>query len=74
MNIPLIGFWGEKGLFSRNMRRKSFLFPSLKVVVEGIGEDKIFEGLELTQMIGKKLKNMNMLSFKKFYSYLNSSN
>ena len=25
-----------------------FLFPSLKVVVEGIGEEKIFEGLELT--------------------------
>ena len=42
-------FWGEKGLFSAQYAEENhFLFPSLKVVVEGIGEDKIFEGLELT--------------------------
>ena len=42
-------FWGEKGLFSAQYAEENhFLFPSLKVVVEGIGEEKIFEGLELT--------------------------
>ena len=50
MNIPQIGFfWGEKGLFSAQYAEENhFLFPSLKVVVEGIGEERIFEGLELT--------------------------
>ena len=42
-------FWGEKGLFSAQYAEENhFLFPSLKVMVEGIGEEKIFEGLELT--------------------------
>ncbi len=42
-------FWGEKGLFSAQYAEENhFLFPSLKVVVEGIGEEKIFEGLELS--------------------------
>ena len=46
-------FWGEKGLFSAQYAEENhFLFPSLKVVVEGIGEDKIFEGQNLLQMIG----------------------
>ena len=50
MNTPPIDFfWGEKGLFSAQYAEENhFLFPSLKVVVEGIGEEKIFEGLELT--------------------------
>ena len=42
-------FWGEKGLFSAQYAEENhFLYPSLKVVVEGIGEEKIFECLELT--------------------------
>ena len=42
-------FLGEKGLFSAQYAEENhFLFPSLKSVVEGIGESKIFEGLELT--------------------------
>ena len=41
--------WGEKGLFSAQYAEENhFLFPSLKTVVEGIGEEKIFEGLELS--------------------------
>ena len=50
MNTPPIDFFGvKKGLFSAQYAEENhFLFPSLKVVVEGIGEEKIFEGLELT--------------------------
>ncbi len=50
MSILLIDSSGEKkGLFSAQYAEENhFLFPSLKVVVEGIGEEKIFEGLELT--------------------------
>ncbi len=42
-------FWGEKGLFSAQYAEENhFLFPSLRVIVEYLGEDKIFAGLELT--------------------------
>ena len=42
-------FWGEKGLFSAQYAEENhFLFPSLRVIVEFLGEDKIFAGLELT--------------------------
>ena len=40
---------GREGLFSAQYAEENhFLFPSLKTVVEGIGEEKIFEGLELS--------------------------
>ena len=42
-------FWGEKGLFSAQYAEENhFLFPSLRVIVDHLGEDKIFAGLELT--------------------------
>ncbi len=42
-------FWGEKGLFSAQYAEENhFLFPSLRTIVDGIGEEYIFEGLELT--------------------------
>ncbi len=42
-------FWGEKGLFSAQYAEENhFLFPSLRTIVDGIGEELIFEGLELT--------------------------
>ena len=41
-------FWGEKGLFSAQYAEENhFLFPSLRTIVDAIGEDKLFEGLEL---------------------------
>ena len=42
-------FWGEKGLFSAQYAEENhFLFPSLRTIVEYLGEDKIYAGLELT--------------------------
>ena len=42
-------FWGEKGLFSAQYAEENhFLFPSLRSIVDDIGEGLIFEGLELT--------------------------
>ena len=42
-------FWGEKGLFSAQYAEENhFLFPSLRTIVDAIGEGNIFEGLELT--------------------------
>ena len=42
-------FWGEKGLFSAQYAEENhFLFPSLRTIVDGVGEEKLFEGLELT--------------------------
>ena len=42
-------FWGEKGLFSAQYAEENhFLFPSLRTIVDSIGEALIFEGLELT--------------------------
>ena len=42
-------FWGEKGLFSAQYAEENhFLFPSLKIIVESVGEDTLFEGLDLT--------------------------
>ena len=42
-------FWGEKGLFSAQYAEENhFLFPSLRVIVDYLGEEKIFAGLELT--------------------------
>ena len=41
-------FWGEKGLFSAQYAEENhFLFPSLRTIVDVIGEDKLFEGLDL---------------------------
>ena len=41
-------FWGEKGLFSAQYAEENhFLFPSLRTIVDSIGEDKLFEGLDL---------------------------
>ncbi len=42
-------FWGEKGLFSAQYAEENhFLFPSLRTIVDSIGEDNMFKGLELT--------------------------
>ena len=42
-------FWGEKGLFSAQYAEENhFLFPSLRNIVECVGEHNMFEGLELT--------------------------
>ena len=41
-------FWGEKGLFSAQYAEENhFLFPSLRLIVDKVGEEVIFEGLEL---------------------------
>ena len=40
-------FWGEKGLFSAQYAEENhFLFPSLRLIVDRIGEEVLFEGLE----------------------------
>ena len=40
-------FWGEKGLFSAQYAEENhFLFPSLRDIVDRIGEDTLFAGLE----------------------------
>jgi len=40
-------FWGEKGLFSAQYAEENhFLFPSLRLIVDTIGEEVLFEGLE----------------------------
>ena len=40
-------FWGEKGLFSAQYAEENhFLFPSLREIVDRIGEDTLFAGLE----------------------------
>ena len=42
-------FWGEKGLFSAQYAEENhFLFPYLRIIVDSIGEDTLFEGLDLT--------------------------
>ncbi len=42
-------FWGEKGLFSAQYAEENhFLFPSLRTIVDAVGEDNMFQGLELT--------------------------
>ena len=42
-------FWGEKGLFSAQYAEENhFLFPSLRLIVDHVGEEIMFEGLELT--------------------------
>ena len=41
-------FWGEKGLFSAQYAEENhFLFPSLRNIVDSVGEENMFEGLEL---------------------------
>ena len=41
-------FWGERGLFSAQYAEENhFLFPSLRSIVDKVGEEVIFEGLEL---------------------------
>jgi hypothetical protein len=41
-------FWGEKGLFSAQYAEENhFLFPSLRSIVDNVGEEVIFEGLDL---------------------------
>ena len=40
-------FWGEKGLFSAQYAEENhFLFPSLREIVDRIGEEVLFEGIE----------------------------
>ena len=40
-------FWGEKGLFSAQYAEENhFLFPSLRLIVDRIGEEVLFEGIE----------------------------
>ena len=40
-------FWGEKGLFSAQYAEENhFLFPSLRTIVDRIGEEVLFEGIE----------------------------
>ncbi len=42
-------FWGEKGLFSAQYAEENhFLFPSLRSIVEIVGENNMFNGLELS--------------------------
>ena len=41
-------FWGEKGLFSAQYAEENhFLFPSLRSIVDSVGEDTLFEGLDM---------------------------
>ena len=41
-------FWGEKGLFSAQYAEENhFLFPSLRSIVDHVGEEVIFEVLDL---------------------------
>jgi hypothetical protein len=40
-------FWGEKGLFSAQYAEENhFLFPSLRLIVDQVGEETLFAGLE----------------------------
>ena len=40
-------FWAEKGLFSAQYAEENhFLFPSLRSIVDSVGEETIFAGLE----------------------------
>ncbi|MCF8132171.1 MAG: DUF3155 domain-containing protein [Prochlorococcaceae cyanobacterium] len=40
-------FWGEKGLFSAQYAEENhFLFPSLRLIVDRVGEETLFAGLE----------------------------
>ncbi len=42
-------FWGEKGLFSAQYAEENhFLFPSLRAIVDCVGENNMFNGLELS--------------------------
>ncbi|KGG13095.1 MULTISPECIES: DUF3155 domain-containing protein [Prochlorococcus] len=42
-------FWGEKGLFSAQYAEENhFLFPSLRHIVDSVGDHNMFDGLELT--------------------------
>ena len=42
-------FWGETGLFSAQYAEENhFLFPSLRGIVDSVGEETMFQGLELT--------------------------
>ena len=42
-------FWGEKGLFSAQYAEENhFLFPSLRSIVDIVGENNMFNGLELS--------------------------
>ena len=41
-------FWGEKGLFSAQYAEENhFLFPARRTIVDSVGEENMFEGLEL---------------------------
>ena len=40
-------FWGEKGLFSAQYAREPFSVPSLRIIVDSVGEDTLFEGLDM---------------------------
>ena len=48
------------------MRKRIIFYSLLKVVVEGIGEDKIFEGLELTADDWEEIEEYSTLLFKKY--------
>jgi len=40
-------FWGEKGLFSAQYAEENhFLFPSLRLIVDRVGGETLFAGLE----------------------------
>ena len=42
-------YWCEKGLFDvAYVEKFYFLFPSLRSIVDSVGEDELFEGLYLT--------------------------
>ena len=40
-------FWGERTVQCPVRRENHFLFPSLRTIVDSIGEDTLFEGLDL---------------------------
>ncbi len=44
-------FWGEKGLFSAQYAEENhFLFPSLRNIVDNFGENKMFDGIEVSEV------------------------
>jgi hypothetical protein len=50
MSTPLIVFSGARRDYSvlSTQKKITFLFPSLRIIVDSIGEDTLFEGLDLT--------------------------
>ena len=53
-------FWGEKGLFSAQYAEENhFLFPSLRSIVDKVGEEVTSKAWSWPPMIGRKWKSTN---------------